>query len=152
SSPLRLQLLGAASWSVGGARAVALERRDAALLAYLAIEEQAPRATLLELLWPDVQREAARNHLRQRLYRLRRAVGVDVVEGSELLALADGIEVDLRDAGASTTASELLTGLDYDDFPQFDVWLKNQRARVRRAQCDALASKCSPLRGDAKVP
>jgi DNA-binding SARP family transcriptional activator len=111
SPPLRLQLLGPASWSVGGARAVPLERRDAALLAYLAMEGQAPRATLLELLWPDVQREAARNHLRQRLYRLRRAVGVELVEGSELLALAAGIDVDLRDADASSsTASELLGG------------------------------------------
>lgn len=149
--PLRLQLLGTASWSVGGARAVPLERRDAALVAYLAIEGQAPRATLLELLWPDVQREAARNHLRQRLYRLRRAVGVELVEGSELLALAKGIEVDLRDADASSAASELLAGLDYDDFPQFDAWLTSQRARVRRAQCDALASKCSQLEGDGKL-
>src|SRR4030095_15646865 len=140
SSPLRLQLLGPASWSIGGARAVPLERRDAALLAYLAIEGQAPRATLLELLWPDVQREAARNHLRQRLYRLRRAVGIELVEGSELLALADGIEVDLRDAGASS--SEVLAGLDYAEFPQFDAWLTNQRARMRRVHCDALASKC----------
>jgi DNA-binding SARP family transcriptional activator len=148
---LRLQLLGAASWSVGGARAVALERRDAALLAYLAIEEQAPRATLLELLWPDVQREAARNHLRQRLYRLRRAVGVELVEGTELLALAAGIDVDVRDTDASSTASELLTGLDYGDFPQFDAWLTQQRARVRRAQCDALASKCSQLEHQGKL-
>src|SRR4030095_16727930 len=124
---------------------------DAALLAYLAIEGQAPRATLLELLWPDVQRGAARNHLRQLLYRLRRAVGVELVEGNELLALAEGIEVDLRDADAFSTASELLTGLDYDHFPQFDVWLTNQRARVRRAQCDALASKCSQLEGDGKL-
>src|SRR5262245_514995 len=85
---VRLQLLGAASWSLSDARAVALERRDAALLAYLAIEGPTSRAALLDLLWPDAQREAARNHLRQRLHRLKRSVGIDLVEGMELLSLA----------------------------------------------------------------
>src|SRR5262245_14939572 len=151
SPPVRLRLLGAPSWSVGGARAVALERRDAALLAYLAMEGQAPRAALLALLWPDVQREAARNNLRQRLYRLKRAVGVELVEGSELLALAAGVDVDLRDVDAASTAGELLTGLDYGDFPQFDAWMTDQRARLRRAQCDGLASSSSQLEGEGKL-
>ena len=100
SPSLRLQLLGAAAWSRDDARAVALERRDAGVLAYLALEGKTPRARLLELLWPDVGREAARNHLRQRLHRLKRAVGADLVEGAELLSLAPEVTVDACDAVA----------------------------------------------------
>ena len=147
---VRLQLLGAASWSLGDARGVPLERRDAGLLAYLAIEGRASRAALLELLWPDAQREAARNHLRQRLHRLKRSAGIELVEGAELLGLAAGIGVDLRDA-EQLSKGELLAGLDYDDFPQFDAWLAQQRARLRRAQGDAVAAKCSELESQGKM-
>ena len=44
-----------------------------ALLAYLAVESGRPhrRETLLDLFWPDRPPAAARNNLRQALYRLR---------------------------------------------------------------------------------
>ena len=101
---LRLNLLGAASWSRDSEDAVALERRDAGMLAYLAIEGPTPRASLLDLLWPDAAREAARNHFRQRLYRLKKAVGVELVEGAEIVSLAPGIAVDVRDAEPPASA------------------------------------------------
>ena len=140
-----LQLLGAAAWSRDDARAVALERRDAGVLAYLALEGKTPRARLLELLWPDVGREAARNHLRQRLHRLKRAVGVDLVEGAELLSLAPEVAVDACDAVASAPG-ELLLGLDYGDCPQFEQWLGAQRERRRRARIDVLAAQAEQTR------
>ena len=117
SPRLRLNLLGAASWSSGNARAVPLEKRDAGVLAYLAIEGQTPRARLLELLWPDAERDVARNHFRQRLHRLKKAVGVELVEGAEMLSLAETIAVDARDLAPFDAAGELLSGLEFSDCP-----------------------------------
>jgi DNA-binding SARP family transcriptional activator len=145
---LRLQLLGAAAWSHGGARALVLERRDAAVLAWLALEGESPRARLLELLWPDVERDTARNHLRQRLYRLKRAVGTELVDGSELLSLAPAVQVDARDAAAP---GELLLGLDYSDCPQFERWLAEQRGRRRRLHIDALTAQAERLEGGGHI-
>jgi DNA-binding SARP family transcriptional activator len=145
---LRLQLLGAAAWSRGGSRAVVLERRDAAVLAWLALEGEAPRARLLELLWPDVERDTARNHLRQRLYRLKRAVGGELVDGSELLSLAPAVQVDARDAAAP---GELLLGLDYSDCPQFERWLAEQRERRRSLHIDALTRQAERLESGGHV-
>jgi DNA-binding SARP family transcriptional activator len=151
SRTVRIQLLGAAAWSVGDARAVPLERRDAGVLAYLAIEGPSPRATLLDLLWPDTPRDAARNHLRQRLYRLKRAMGCEPVEGGELVALSDAIGVDARDAPPIATAGDLLASVDYADCPRFDNWLSQQRDRMRRAHCDALITKASELEHEGKL-
>src|SRR5262245_3777810 len=64
---------------------VPLTRLDAALLAVLALEGSASRQRLLQLLWPDQEPEAARNALRQRLFRLRRAMGAELVSGQEQL-------------------------------------------------------------------
>ena len=147
---LRLNLLGSASWSRGMARAVSLERRDAGVLAYLALQGHAPRATLIQLLWPDATRDAGRNHFRQRLHRLRKSVGVELVEGSEMLSLAHAIAVDARDLAPEAAAGELLPGFDYSDCPQFDAWLTQQRARLRRAHLDALAARTAQLETEGR--
>ena len=59
---------------------VVLERRDAAMLALLAIEGPTPRARVTALLWPDESAEDVRGRLRQRIYALKRKLGVDVPE------------------------------------------------------------------------
>jgi DNA-binding SARP family transcriptional activator len=57
----------------------------------LALQGPTPRERMSALLWPASDAEAARNALRQRLFRLRRQLGDDVVEGSTVLALASGV-------------------------------------------------------------
>ena len=52
-----------------------LERKHAALLAYLRLEGATPRGRLAGLLWPEVGSERARGNLRQRLSRLRQEAG-----------------------------------------------------------------------------
>jgi DNA-binding SARP family transcriptional activator len=136
---LRLTLLGPAAWSSSGAKPVRLERRDAGMLAYLALEGPTPRTHLVELLWPDADDQVARNHFRQRLHRLKKAVGADLLEGAEMLTLAAGVAVDVH-AAAPFASLELLAGLDYSDCPQYDAWLMQQRSRVRRLHMDALAA------------
>ncbi|HYJ96542.1 MAG TPA: hypothetical protein VEX14_00655, partial [Burkholderiaceae bacterium] len=126
---MRLVLTGpSAALHRTGAAPMALSRLDAALLAWLALEGSTSRQRLLRLLWPDQESEAARNALRQRLFRLRRAAGADLVQGSEQLALADGVAADVDDAGGG---GELLGGHDYTDCAELQEWLDAQRHRLQ---------------------
>ena len=108
---------------------------DAALLTWLAIEGPTPRTRLAQLLWPDKDLEAARNSLRQRLFQLRRAVGVDLVVGANVLSLAPEVTHDLDAAGP------LLGEASGEDFAagEFAAWLEAQRARHHERARRALA-------------
>jgi DNA-binding SARP family transcriptional activator len=98
----------------------ALAPRDAALLAWLALEGPTPRARLAELLWPDSEPIAARNNLRQRLFKLNRQCG-ELVAGTRTLWLAPGVAHDLRGS------QSVLGGLRFPQAPEFDTWLCGQR-------------------------
>lgn len=113
----RLQCIG-----VDG-RVIALAPRDAAVLAWLALEGPTSRVHLAQLMWPDSAPESARNALRQRLFQLRRQLGVDVIEGQATLALAPGIEHDLHDA------DDVLADLGEAIGGEFGQWLAHQRSR-----------------------
>ena len=89
----------------------ALAPRDAALLAWLALEGPTPRTHLAELLWPESGLTAARNTLRQRLFRLRKHCG-ELVEGGEILRLAAAVRHDLVD-----DSDGVLGGLQFPDAP-----------------------------------
>ena len=125
---------------------VALERKDAALLALLAIEGPISRQGAAALLWPDAEPAKARNSLRQRLFRLRRAAGADVIEEASALALAAGVEHDcaalptrLADDPAAA-AGDLLGAFSYEDCAELDDWVRAMRARFRVQRRDALAA------------
>ena len=109
---------------------IALAPRDAALLAWLALEGSTSRAQLAELLWPGSDPVAARNTLRQRLFHLKRHCGEVVTgngtvngTGSTALRLADGVQHDLADAEG------VLGELHFPDAPALDAWLRSQRER-----------------------
>ncbi len=121
-----------AQWS-GQGHALPLALRDAALLAWLALEGPTPRNRLALLLWPDSQPEAARNALRQRLFQLKRHLGVAVIEGQAVLELAVGVEHDLADA------AELLGSEPLELGAEFDAWLASQREQRRSRSRDTLA-------------
>ena len=106
---------------------VALAPRDAALLAWLAIEGPTPRTRLIALLWPDGDEEDARNVLRQRLFQLKRQLGAPVVVGSATLALAQGVLHDLEQS------DELLGSTAYPQHSELQHWLAHQR-QARRAR------------------
>ncbi len=92
----RLQLLAAPALVRPDATVVPLERKDAALLALLAFDGPTSRSRAAALLWPDADADKARNSLRQRLFRLRRAAGTELIEPDESLRLADRVEHNLR--------------------------------------------------------
>ena len=130
---IRLSRLPAAVLADG--RALPLAPRDAALLAWLALDGPTPRNRLAALLWPHSSDEAARNSLRQRLFHLRKQLAADLVSGSATLALADGLQHDL-DAD-----SELLEDSANDIGGEFDAWLARHRDQRRQQRQQALVQQ-----------
>jgi DNA-binding SARP family transcriptional activator/tetratricopeptide (TPR) repeat protein len=100
----------------------ALAPRDAALLAWLALEGPTPRTRLAQLLWPESEPEAARNALRQRLFQLTKLHRRALVTGSSTLALAEGLGHDLAD-------SDAVLGDTPAESTEFGAWLAQQRQR-----------------------
>ena len=96
-APLTLQLAGPprALCADGDGLAVALAPIDALMLAWLAVEGPTSRERLAALLWPVSGADAGRNAMRQRLFRLRKQLGLDAAVGSATLALAPGVVHDL---------------------------------------------------------
>lgn len=128
-----------------GAQALPLASTDALLLAWLALEGPTARERLASLLWPGSDAEASRNALRQRLFRLRKQLGDDIVDGSSVLALAPGVRHDL----AATTP--LLGTQAAPEQPELDAWLARHRAGRAAAERQALATRILALEdgGDA---
>jgi len=147
-----IHVLGVPDLRRGDDAPLPLERKAAALLAYVAIEGPTPRATLAGLLWPNVVDARARNSLRQLLHRLRAhegllAAGADVGLGE---ACADVAELhrqqEAGDTGRiadawGTEAPELLRGQAIDDCPDLAEWLEAERARIRDAVTRAVEAE-----------
>lgn len=127
---IRLSLRALPRCEFAGGREIALEPKDAAMLAWLALEGPTPRAALAARLWPDADDARARANLRQRLLRLRRQIGRAVLEGEATLALSADVAHDLDDDG------ELLAALSPQQAGGLGEWLEvtRQRRRERRAQ------------------
>ena len=138
AAPVKLALQ-AAPVAHRAAHASALAAPDALLLAWLALEGPTPRERLGSLLWPTSDAEAARNALRQRLFRLRKQLGADVIDGSTLLALAPGVTHDL------TPATPLLGNLGAPEQPELDAWLARHRAGRAAAERQALVARIQAL-------
>src|SRR5262245_38501279 len=96
ASTILLRLLGAPSLRLSDGSVHQLERKDAALFALLALGGSVPRSRALTWLWPDASDAAARNNLRQRLFRLRKLAARDLVNVErDVLSLAEGVAHDV---------------------------------------------------------
>lgn len=135
---LHLRLLGMPILAGGrDAEPAALERKDAALLAVLALQGPTARDTLAEWLWPDVPLKTANLSLRQRIFRLRRKTGHELLQTGQTLALAEGVSADVH--SNESAAGELLAGMLYADCPALAEWLRQQRERRAAALHDTRA-------------
>jgi DNA-binding SARP family transcriptional activator len=141
----RLRLRGAPEVVSADGRSTELGAPDALMLAWLALEGPTPRERIAALLWPDSATEAARNALRQRLFRLRRQCGDDLVSGSALLALADGVDHDLAEGGA------LLGTLQAPETPELNAWLAARRASRRAAARQHIEARIETLEGEGNT-
>lgn len=132
-----LELLGGAVMQKPDQAPLRLERKTAALLAYLALEGATSRSTLSGLLWPDSLEATARGNLRQLLRRLRDGAGADLIAGDDRLLLTDQVSVDAvqlelsafagDDAAVLHGAGELLEGVDFEDCTELSDWLLVKR-------------------------
>jgi DNA-binding SARP family transcriptional activator/tetratricopeptide (TPR) repeat protein len=120
-----LELTGVPQARLGDQR-LPLSGPDALMLAWLALEGPTPRERMAALLWPHSDAEAARNALRQRLFRLRKQLGVELIQAAgtdaALLHLAPHVSHDLA------LGSPLLGQLDAADLPELQTWLTARRA------------------------
>jgi len=141
----RLLLRQAGRYESPGGTGHDLEPKDALLLAHLAIEGSTPRARLASLLWPDVDDERARGNLRQRLLRLKRTTGRELVEGAVQARLAEGLRHDLGDT------QELLEAVEPEMAGGLAEWLTAQRERRRRTRAEALAAAAAQAEADGEA-
>src|SRR2546427_10215121 len=146
---VELRLLGTVRLATSDHRdvqVVVAQPRRLALLAYLAVATpHGPqrRDTLLAMFWPEVDERRARAALRQSLYVLRGALGPDVVEGNEAIALdARAIRCDVVDFEQAVDGGrwqealelykgDLLDGFFISDAPVFEQWQGETCRRVR---------------------
>ena len=145
-----LRLLGPPQLHAGG-RVHDLAGSDALLIALLAIEGALPRRRAAELLWPDRDPRRANISLRQRLFRLKRAAGRDVVTGDVTLALAPEVAHDLAGLDAALLADadhgrgELLAGIRPAADSEAAQWLAHARSRWADRLQAALADRAEAL-------
>ena len=142
SPRIGLALHGLATLAVPGAVPVRLERKQAALLAYVHHAGPTSRGRLATLLWPAATASGARGNLRQCLARLRRIAPGVIVEVADTVALAPTVQVELPGDGAA----DLLGGHDYADCDDFARWLQ---ARVDGERADRQARLTAALRAAA---
>lgn len=145
-----LRLLGTALLCVPGQAPVPLAHKDAAMLAFLALDGPRSRTALCALLWPDSSPQQSAASLRQRLSRLHKACGVHLLHAAEPLALASGVSVDALNlhslsAEQLMSAGELLAGIAFADQDELDRWLVGARARVADWLSQALAAHAEAL-------
>ena len=147
----RLFLLGVPRLEAPGMAVHLLQRRDAALFALVLLGGPVQRARAAAHVWPDADAEGARNSLRQRLFRLRRSAGIDLLGSDELLALVPGIEHDLDLSEARLLddplagAGELLGSLDFGDCIELADWVDAERQRWRTRRAGVLAEVAARL-------
>lgn len=155
--PVRLQLIGTASLHLAHGEPIRLERKGAALLALLALSGVTPRARVAALLWPDADDEHARNRLRQRLFRLHRSAGTDVVLAGDALQLAAHVVHDLAalparlEADPHAAAGELLGNLDFADCSELGKWVDLAREQWNATRRDTLAEIAGRLEGERQI-
>ena len=123
----QLTLHGMACWQRGADAPRPLERKHAALLAWLHLEGPTPRGRLAGLLWPDVPEDRARGNLRQRLLKLRNDAGALVHDDNGMLSIAPGVQVQPPDP----PGAELLQNHAFDDCDSLARWLDGRREAER---------------------
>src|SRR5882672_217968 len=154
---VRLHLLGSPKLALANGRELALERKDAALLALLVLDGPTARAQAAAMVWPDVDDNRARNSLRQRLFRLRRATGRDVVIADSMLRLAGDIDHDLAALPQRLAddpdwgRGELLGLADYSDCEQLAQWVEVAREQWRATRRDVLADAAYRLEQEGEI-
>ena len=142
-----------------GSKPLALVSRTKrlAVFVFLALSRKSfqRRDILQAIFWPDSDQERARHSLNETLYLLRRELGPNVVvsRGADEIGIAPaGIWSDVnafeellaaRDYAHALALyrGDLLPGFFLSDAPEFEHWLEEERARLRRAANEATCAR-----------
>lgn len=153
----RLELRGRPRLVRGDGSALVLSDKDAALLALVALEMPVARNRVASLLWPAAAGGSgarAQNNLRQRLFRLGRWAGADVVAQGPWLRLADGVASDLADGDDADLvddgAGELLATLEVDPASDLGLWVQAARQRWRSTRDERLVALAERLEAQGR--
>lgn len=159
----KVQLLHHPRLLADGGRELPLADKDAAMLAMLALDGPTPRAHVAALLWPGqagddpalVPKKAA-NNLRQRVFRINRWAGCEVVVHGRLLSLADGVRHDLVLADGvllddrSPARGELLGRHEYAG-GELAAWVDAARRRWRSLRADRVLGLVTRLESESRL-
>ncbi|MBQ0957631.1 AAA family ATPase [Ideonella sp. 4Y11] len=154
SAPIRLRLGLRPSLLSADGQELALSRKDAALLAMLAVEGACAKDHLAAMLWPDADSQRSRLSLRQRRFRLARAAGVPVVVGEDTLSLNPAVVTQLQafdEPGDAWPETELLGSQTFDDCPDFQRWLQGARPAWRRRITTRLEQHAEALEAEGRL-
>lgn len=158
---MEIRVLGEA-WAPGAqGQRESLERKTAALLAYLALEGPTARWKLAGLLWPESPEDTARGNLRQLLRRLKGQLGEELIEGRDSLRLREGLVVDVlqliasfEDRGHARPVpfkGELLEGCIYDDCEALFEWLERWRMKLRHLMVQGMDQRVQRLEQEGQL-
>ena len=156
--PWRLQLLGLPCLvHTQSPATVRLSRKDAALLAVVALDGPIASEHAAALVWPAVDRKKAETNLRQRLFRMRRDTGTNLIAGGLLLRLAGDVETNLPATLAQIASDEnagreeLLGDLEFEDLPELARWIQMARTRWHEQRGAALATAAAKCESSGAV-
>ena len=153
---VRLTLLGPGAITSADGCENALFRKDAAMLAVLALDgPQAPQR-LWALRWPASSTKQAGDSLRQRAAKFKHDAKAMVLLPGSPVRLADAIDVDLNqidnlDDDALCSARGLLAGVDIGDLSELDQWLAGARQRVDDRLDARLAERAQALEREGRL-
>ncbi len=165
-----LKVLGAVEARVSrpdGRQTLLTQPKRLALLTYLALAEPAgfhSRERLLALFWPDADDRSSRHSLRNALHALR-ALGDDAVttrgEGyvgldfsafrCDALDLRSHLAAGRVEDGFKLWRGDLAPGFHVSGAPEFERWLDEQRADLRRAMREAAWGQAKRLAGTGRA-
>lgn len=164
---LRLTTLGTLSltWSDGTSTALAARRRALGLLALVAsaAKDGVSRDYAMTLFWPELDAMSARNNLKQTVFAIRHALGVDVFDRATTNLRLDRavIAVDLHhferaltvgahDDAVADYTGPFLEGFFLPDLREFERWMERVRQRVALSYARSLETLAvqARLRGD----
>lgn len=133
-------------------------RRKVALLVYLhGSTRPVSRDLLMELLWPDDEPERARHSLNEALSHLRRVLGRDALGArggdvklatdvpllSDVHRFEDAVRRGRAVDAIALYAGPFLDGVFIDRAPRFELWVANERERLRQALVSACQAVCA---------
>lgn len=154
-----IRLLGAPRWDVPDAKEPTgdtLARKDAALIAKLALDGPQPRLALCELIWPHSTPVQAGNNLRQRASRLSVDADRPFFAVGATVALQPWVDVDVMHPDALAdevllTTPGLLAGVDLGDHDELDRWLAKARTQVAERCAQVLADRAAALEQEGRL-